>query len=361
MKIKRNRLDQNIRKSNRTLKSEIRKISQLNFPSLPKAEIVQTKLGFLDLFGAFKARLGIGRMKFIVTPGLYQVGGANENSPVLVTANYKMSFDSLRKELNGVAAWILVLDTNGVNVWCAAGKGTFGTEEIITRLIKSNLSGFLKAKVLVIPQLGATGVSFSEVQKRTGFKVVYGPIRAKDVKQFLNSNMKATREMREITFSTNERMILTPIEVVRALKPALIIFGTFFIVNIFKAGFFTIVDLIGYLSAMLIGCVLVPLLLPYIPGAAFSWKGWLLGFIFAILLNALNYQGFIPEFSLIRGISYVFIFPAISAYYGLNFTGSSTYTSLSGVLKETKAALPLMKASMGIGLILILVEFILFF
>ena len=55
-------------------------------------------------------------------------------SPVLVSANYKLSFDCLRSELTGFNAWMLVLDTRGVNVWCSAGKGTFGTNEIVGRV-----------------------------------------------------------------------------------------------------------------------------------------------------------------------------------------------------------------------------------
>ena len=77
-----------------------------------------------------KVRWGIGRMNYRVDPGLYSLGNPDALSPVLVSANYKMSFDRLRESLPGRNAWILVLDTDGVNVWCAAGKGTFGTEEL---------------------------------------------------------------------------------------------------------------------------------------------------------------------------------------------------------------------------------------
>jgi hypothetical protein len=82
-----------------------------------------------DYLGTFKARWGIGRRHYMVDPGLYALGRPDEKSPVLVTANYKMSFDRLRRALPGRNAWILVLDTKGINVWCAAGKGTFGTAE----------------------------------------------------------------------------------------------------------------------------------------------------------------------------------------------------------------------------------------
>jgi len=51
-----------------------------------------------DRVGSWKARWNIGRMNYLVTPGLYRIGDPDSLSPVLVTANYKMTVDSLRKE-----------------------------------------------------------------------------------------------------------------------------------------------------------------------------------------------------------------------------------------------------------------------
>ncbi len=105
--------------------------------------------------------------------------GARPTSPqVLVSANYKMSFDRLRQALSGLDLWILVIDTKGINVWCAAGKGTFGTEELVGRIAQVGLGDVVKGRGLILPQLGAPGVAANEVLKRTGFKVVYGPVRA---------------------------------------------------------------------------------------------------------------------------------------------------------------------------------------
>ncbi|RXM20875.1 acetyl-CoA synthase subunit gamma, partial [Citrobacter sp. AAK_AS5] len=84
--------------------------------------------------GRWRVRWNIKRMDYRVAPGLYAVGEPTADSPVLVTANYKLTFDGLRSELGGVDAWMLVLDTLGVNVWCAAGKGTFSTAELARRV-----------------------------------------------------------------------------------------------------------------------------------------------------------------------------------------------------------------------------------
>jgi hypothetical protein len=95
--------------------------------------VIKTRLGRDDLFSTFYVRCGIRRYKYKVSPGLYAIGDPDEDSEVLVTANFKLTFDVLRKELDGINAWMLVLDTKGINVWCAAGKGTFSTQELVKK------------------------------------------------------------------------------------------------------------------------------------------------------------------------------------------------------------------------------------
>ncbi|NQU84700.1 MAG: acetyl-CoA synthase subunit gamma, partial [Mariniphaga sp.] len=80
-----------------------------------------------DYLGTLRVRLSVGRNRYQVNPGLYKFGNPGKDSEVIVTSNYKLSFDIVRKNLKGINAWVLVLQTYGVNVWCAAGKGTFGT------------------------------------------------------------------------------------------------------------------------------------------------------------------------------------------------------------------------------------------
>ncbi len=50
-------------------------------------------------------------------------------------------------------------------------------------------------------------------------------------------------------------------------------------------------------------------------------------------------------------IAYLLFLPAISGFLAMGFTGSSTFTSLSGVVKEMKTAVPLMAASLGLGVV----------
>lgn len=315
---------------------------------------VSTQLTWQDNLGTLKARLGISRMNYKVEPGLYRVGQADDKSPVFVTANYKMSFDMLRKELSGLDAWIMVLDTKGINVWCAAGKGTFGTNELVNRIALVDLARIVSHRKLILPQLGAPGVSAHEVTKRSGFKVVFGPVRASDIKDFLKAGMKATPEMRQVRFTMYDRLVLTPIELAASWKFTLMVLGVLFILNLIKAGSFGIVDFYGYIGAWLTGCVIVPLLLPWIPGKAFAWKGWLIGMLWAVGLNYFNGWPLHPQYGLLRAVAYMLILPSVSAFFAMNFTGSSTYTSLSGVLKEMKTAVPAIAASVVLGISFIL-------
>jgi len=322
----------------------------------PVIKQTSSQLTASDILGAWKVRWGINRMNYKMDPGLYSLGKPDSTSPVLVTANYKMTFDALRKELAGLDTWILLLDTKGVNVWCAAGKGTFGTRELLNRILITQLDKVVSHKTLILPQLGAPGVSAHEVTKYSGFKVIYGPVRAGDIKEFINLGMKATAEMRTVKFSVYDRMVLTPVELISTFKKSLMIFGVLFLLNLFGIGPFGFVDFYAYLGAVIVGCVLTPILLPWIPGRAFTWKGWLLGLIWAVLVNVLNGWPQEPTYGLLRALGYLLVLPPVSGYLAMNFTGASTYTSFSGVLKEMKAAIPALIISTALGAVLIVVN-----
>lgn len=188
----------------------------------PVAQIA-TELTLNDHLGACKARWGIGRMHYIVPPGLYAIGMPDADAPVLVTANYKMSYDLVRQALHGHNVWLLVLETFGVNVWCAAGKGTFGTDELLTQITATNLAGIVSHRQLILPILGAPGVAAHEVTKQSGFTVRYATIRANDLPTYLDNDMVATPEMRELTFTLYERLVLLPVEIVHGLRTATMI------------------------------------------------------------------------------------------------------------------------------------------
>ena len=308
-----------------------------------------------DRIGSWKARWGICRMDHSVEAGLYAMGCPDAHSPVLVTSNYKMTVDRVRENLAGRDIWLLVLDTEGINVWCAAGKGTFGTDELVSRIDKTGLREKVAHRELILPQLGATDVSAHEARKRSGFKVVYGPIRSEDISYFLDNAMTVKPSMRKVRFSLLDRLVLTPIEIVIAMKLMLKVFGTMAILSALGVLPIERADYIGMLGSVFMGTFASPLLLPWIPGRAFSFKGMITGLVWAI--SAVLFLFSKGSANWLQFVSYLLILPALSAFFTMNFTGSSTYTSLSGVEKEIKTALPLIVTALSAGILVRIVSF----
>lgn len=318
--------------------------------------VVADSLSISDLLGTMKTRWGIGRNSYRVKPGLYATGKPDENSRVFVTGNYKLSFDHLRNALHSADAWLLVLDTRGINVWCAAGKGTFGTKELVAKIGQTGLDKLVSHRRLILPQLGATGVSAHEVRKQTGFSVTYGPIRADDIPAFLQNGLKASREMRTVKFGTWERMKLIPNELSYGSYYIFLVPAAFFILaGLNPSGYsfemaFTggLRALINLLTAYLSGIVITPMLLPWIPFRRFSLKGILISLFTTFMLVYLRVTGN----NILEIISWFLMNAGLASFLAMNFTGSSTFTSLSGVQKEMKTALPMQITMAGLGLIL---------
>jgi hypothetical protein len=296
-------------------------------------------------------------MNYRVDPGLYAIGEPNRESPVFVTANYKLTFDLLRRAISSLDGWILVLDTLGINVWCAAGKGTFGTDELVDRIEASGLADIVSHRRLIIPQLGAPGIAAHEVKKRSGFQVVYGPVRAGDLPLFLKQGLKAESRMRTKDFRLKERLSLVPMEVVPAFKVTLPVLAGLLVFSFVIKG----PSLLGALDSVLIpamavgasilaGAVFTPLFLPWLPGRAFSIKGAIVGFLAATVVSLILGGG--QNLNAAGIAALLFLASSMSAYLAMNFTGASTFTSLSGVRKEMRFALPLEIGGAAVGLLL---------
>ncbi len=315
-----------------------------------------TTPSFRDFCGTAGARIGIIRRKYKVAPGLYAVGTPGPESPVLVTANYKLSFDALRLQLSGVDAWLLVLDTRGINVWCAAGKGTLSTEEVIRSVEHSRLTLMVSHRELVLPQLAATGVTALEVKQRCGFKVFFGPVRAADLPTYLQLGKQCNETMREVTFTLPERAVLIPVELFLLAKPLLITLVLVFVLSGIGPSLFSLNAALHrgltLLTATLLGifggAVLMPLLLPWLPGRQFWIKGVLAGLAAAViswLLPAAVHN--LPE-----QLALFLWMMTLSSYLAMNFTGSTPFTSPSGVEYEMRRGIPVQIAATCLTIVL---------
>jgi len=316
---------------------------------------VKTQLAGSDHLGTLIARLGIKRDQYKIAPGLYCVGNPDQDSPVLVTANYKLTFDSLRRELTSLDAWLLVLDTRGINVWCAAGKEFFSTREVVDRVKQTQLNKVVSHNRLILPQLGATGVSAHQVKKASGFKVIWGPVRAEDIQRFIGADYHTDGAMRKVTFSIWERTVLTPVELSHLPKPTFWVLLAVFLLSGIGTTVFSLHDawyrglmaFTAYVAGILAGAVAAPILLPWIPGRAFALKGTITGVVVGLAVVLLFKSGLIW----LETTALLLITVAISSYLAMNFTGSTPFTSPSGVEKEMRRAIPLQAGAMVVALV----------
>jgi hypothetical protein len=325
--------------------------------------VISTDLTGSDYWEHVKCRVSAFRNSYIVEPGLYAAGAPDKNSDVFVSANYKLSFDVLRIALKGLNAWVLMLDTKGINVWCAAGKGTFGTAELIQRISATKLDGIVEHRRVIVPQLGAPGISAHIVKKVSGFKVSYGPVRAEDIGAYIAADYKATTEMRTVKFPLIDRLVLTPMEINPAMKKyypwyALIILA----VSGLQPGGILFRDamagglpflLLG-LTTVFAGALVTPVLLPFIPFRSFAIKGWVIGVLSTVLFERVTAEAWHLDAPL-RIFTYLF-FPLASSYIALQFTGSTTFTGMSGVKKELRLSVPLYIAGTAASLILLTIH-----
>jgi hypothetical protein len=301
-------------------------------------------LTWSDWWDHFLARWGVNRSGHRVVPGLYALGHPSPDSPVFAAANYTLSFDALRSSLEGIDGYILVLDTKGINVWCAAGKGTFGTDELVRRIEATGLSKVVAHRTLILPQLGAPGVSAHEVRQRSGFTVEYGPVRAEDLPQYLETR-QATPEMRRVRFGLRDRAVLIPVELVHVFWPMALAAVLLWVLA-------TPLAALGAVASLVAGVVLFPLLLPWLPTRQFSSKGFILGGVVAATFAIL---AFVQETDVALwrrlgwALAYLLAMPPVTAFLALSFTGSTTFTSKTGVRREMNTYIPAMAWTFGLG------------
>jgi len=138
-------------------------------------------------------------------PGLRQVGNPGSDSPVVVTCNYDLTVRRVIRALAGCDVWLVVAPSAGINVWCAAAGGHFGTHQVVTALKTSGVEERVRHRRAILPQLGATGIQVREVAHRCGWKLRFGPAYATDLPRYLGSDQEKDEAMRRVNFDAFER------------------------------------------------------------------------------------------------------------------------------------------------------------
>jgi hypothetical protein len=325
----------------------------------PAVRKISSTWNYKNYCGAILCRISDRfRSKHRVDPGLYTLGSPTKESPVLVTANYKLTFDIVRKDLAAFDAWLLVLDTKGINVWCAAGKGSFGTKELVKRIESEKLIEKVTHRTIIVPQLGAPGVRAHEVKKITGFSVCFGPVRSEDIKEFIAQSNKATPSMRTVTFSTAERMVLAPLEVIASVKKLwLPLFICALIMGLSREGILfgkmwtlTCPFFIALCTAIIAGALIHPLILPVMPFRSFAIQGLILGLLSAVIVY---FSHTVLISSAYGNIAWFTLIATVSSYIAFNFTGSTPIANKSGVKKELRISFPLYIAATAATIVLL--------
>ncbi len=308
----------------------------------------------MDRIGVALVRLGIGRDHYRVAPGLYALGEPDAQSPVLVTCNFKLTFDQLRRELAGRPFWLLVVETYGINVWCAAGKRSFSAEEVAGRVRAAGLDKIVTHRDLILPQLAAPGVAVRKLPKLCGFSGVFGPVRAEDLPTFLDAGMQAGPEMRKVRFPLRERLTVALVEVHVARKFMAWALAACLFIAFLGPGGFSLTGVLGagfaafgtVVAGFLTGVFLVPAFLRQIPVKAFAAKGLLAGSLTGLALAVLLGRAW-PE-----GAAALMACAAFASWFAMHYTGSTPFTSLSGVDREMRRYMPLQGALLVLAAIL---------
>lgn len=187
--------------------------------------------------------------------GLRRIGSPGPESPVLVTCNFDLTVKRLTKILRGLNIWLLVADSKGINVWCAAGGEELNSHSVVSIVKTSEIAAKVNHRTLILPPLGASGINAADVKSQTGWKIKWGPVRAKDIPRFIEDNFKSDVNMKRVTYDLKERLDTA----LGSLFPFYLVGGIGFLL-------FARHLLMGYLVSGAIAFVVYFSLCPWIPG-----------------------------------------------------------------------------------------------
>ena len=138
--------------------------------------------------------------------GIIRIGTPNRDAPVFITGNYRVTVERVKRALQGLDCYLLVANSHGINVWCAAAGGHFTHHSVISALKTSGIEELVDHRTVVLPQLAATGIEAKLIRKKTGWRVLWGPVYAKDIHQFVQRVFQKTPEMRVTRFPWQQRL-----------------------------------------------------------------------------------------------------------------------------------------------------------
>lgn len=143
---------------------------------------------------------------FSYKTGVIKIGHPDRTSPVLITGNYHLTVERVKRALKGSNVYLLIANSRGINVWCAATGGLFSNHDVISILKTSGIEKLVDHRNVILPQLAATGIERKVIKKKTGWRIIWGPVYAKDIRAFIEKKQEKTAKMREVKFPITQRI-----------------------------------------------------------------------------------------------------------------------------------------------------------
>jgi hypothetical protein len=286
----------------------------------------------LDYIKAMISWMDGFKRTYIVKPGLYYTGkNYDSGAPILVTANFRLTVFALLRKLRKRDTSLLIIDTDGINVWCSSGKQRFNSREILKQVQRYKIDTLTTGKrlELILPKLCLSGVDLQDLRK-AGIKPVIGPIYAKDLPNYLNNPPYKDCDNDKVRFGFLSRLF--------TWLPGFTQMAGYYIgaALVFK----TLLIPVPICLTLAVASIIVtayPLLFPWLPGKQFAVKGiWLAGAV-TLGLAILFLLGEITRYDFLVEVVFVF---ATGLFFGLSYTGNSAVSNYTKVRKETARFLP---------------------
>jgi len=120
------------------------------------------------------------------TEGIYEIGGPNENSPVLITSNFSLTYFIVSGEIEGsrIPSWLLVKDTEGLSVMTAWAAGKFGADVIAPFVKKCGIADKVKHRKVIIPGYAAV-ISGELEEELSDWQILIGPREAGHIPAYI--------------------------------------------------------------------------------------------------------------------------------------------------------------------------------
>lgn len=203
--------------------------------------------------------------------GLRRIGNPGRDSPVLVTCNFDLTVRRLMRTLRGQDVWLLVAESKGVNVWCAAGAKEFNTHSVVAAVKTSGIDDLVDHRELILPPYGGPGVRRTDVEQQTGWTASWGPVYGADLPRFLAGGKRRDPAMRRARYGLWER-----------LDTGLGSMFAFYLAGVAGFAIFGRTLLLDFVAIGAVVFVLFYALVPWIPGK----HGWVKATVPGVLLGA---------------------------------------------------------------------------